>query len=232
MRSGKELPPGQVLQISEGALFYKTDFGDLSVPVDQIEQIVFASGVKDREGIFLSSGDWISGLVRVYKNGIWDIVTDFGTVRVDKPGFVSSVHFAKPKVSILKAIEKKGISSRYVVDWLYSQEISIVQNQEEWSFWIKKITIINNQILVDGFIQCKKKMLYINPRFKIEDEFGNRYDPIASTFLDGEYSYLESKTGKVTFPSLRTGSNTLTIFVGHHTPSVPTPRLEIADLLM
>lgn len=231
MNSGKELPPGKVLLIDSGVLVYKSEYGDLNVPVDQIDQIVFASGTKDREGIVLSTGDWIGGTVSSYRDGVWQIKTEFGQAVVTKPDVVTSVNFSKPKVLALKGLGTKGVTYRYVVDWVYSNEIIIGQDMNEWSFKIDKITFANNQIIVSCSIKSARKILYLVPRFRIDDEFGNQYGPAKSTFVDGDYGFVTWKSGQVVFPNLREGSKMIVVWVGNNAPSASTPKLEIADLM-
>jgi hypothetical protein len=231
MRSGISLPAGSVVDIEHGVLRYKSGYGELVIPVEEIDQIVFNGGSKDREGIVLSTNDWISGVVQQYSKGVWNIETNFGRICIEKPGLVTSINFSKPQISAFRGLSKSGLSYRFVLDWLYSHEVVITQNKDEWSCLIHKISVANNQILVDAAVRCKGKMLFLSPRFLIEDEFGNRYQPILSTFSDGEYSYIEPKQGQVVFPGLKEGSKTMTLFVGHNTATMPTPRIDIGDLL-
>jgi hypothetical protein len=231
MRSGISLPPGSVVEIESGILRYKSEFGELIIPVEQIDQIVFDGGSKGREGIVLSTSDWISGVVQQYSKGVWNIETNFGRICIEKPGLVTSVNFSKPQITAFRGLSKSGLSYRLVLDWLYSHEVVVFQNKDEWSCFIHRISLANNQILVEAAIQSKGKMQFLSPRFSIEDEFGNRYQPILSTFSDGEYSYIEPKQGQVVFPVLKEGSKTMTLFVGHNTATTPTPRIDMADLL-
>lgn len=231
MRSGISLPAGSVVDIDNGILRYTSDFGELVIPVEQIDQIVFDGGSKDREGIVLSTNDWISGVVQRYSKGVWSIATSFGNISIEKPGLVTSVNFYRPQISAFRGLSKSGLSYRFVLDWLYSHEIVVAQNNGEWSCLIDKLSVANNQIVVDAVIQCKGKTQFLNPSFLIEDEFGNRYQPIVSTFPAGEYSYIDSKRGQVVFPLLKEGSRAMTLFVGHNTATIPTPRIDIGDIV-
>lgn len=231
MKNGKELPPGKVLLIENSVLVYKSEYGDLSVPVDQVAQVVFSSGTKDREGIVLSTGDWIGGTIQSYRDGIWQIKTEFGQVVVTKPQVVTSVNFLQPKVLALKGLAKKGVTYRYVVEWLYSTEMVMGQDQNMWLFKIEKITIMNNQIIFDGAMKSSSKIININPSFKIVDEFGVEYGPTKVTFSNGDYSFLTWKTGQVVFPMPREGSKTITFQIAYNV-WVSSPKLELADLMV
>jgi len=246
MKNGKELPPGKVLIIENGVLIYKSDYGDLSMPLDQVDQIVFAAGTKDREGIVLSTGDWIGGTVTSYRDGIWQIKTEFGQAVVTKPDIVTSVNLSKPKVLALKGLTKKGVTYRYVVDWLYSNQLMWGQDQDEWALRIEKVTLVNNQIIFSCSIKSSKRILGIRPRFRLHDEFGNEYSPLKSSFVDGDYGFLDWKSGQVIFPNLKEGSRVIVLYFGQPDYSyaggyaretgisnpTSTPNLEIADLLV
>ncbi|HEY9053420.1 MAG TPA: hypothetical protein VIO60_01235 [Rectinemataceae bacterium] len=242
MRNGKELPPGKVLLIDNDVLVYKSEYGDLSVPISQVEQIVFVAGTKDREGIVLSTGDWIGGSVTSYRDGAWQIKTDFGQAIVTKPESVTSVNFARPKVVALKGgLATKGVTYRYVVDWLYTNELTAGANQDEWALRVEKISLANNQIAVSCSVKPKTKIINLYPIFKLRDEFGAEYGPVKNTFGPAEYSFLEWKSGQVVFPALRQGSRIMELIFGNNINdgygrwswqySVSTPKLEIADLM-
>jgi len=233
MQNGKELPPGKVLLIDNGVLVYKSEYGDLSVPIDQVDQIVFTSGTKDREGIVLSTGDWMGGIVTSYRDGVWQIKTEFGQAVVTKPNTVTSVNFSKPKVLALKGLAMKGVTYRYVVDWLYSTEIVLGQDQNAWSIKVDRITFVNNQIIMNCSIKCASRILVLNPTFRIDDEFGNQYNPIKTTFPNGEYSFVTWKSGQVAFPNLKEGSKVIVFWVYSSGPYnwSSSPKIEIADIM-
>lgn len=244
MKNGKELPPGKVLLIENSVLVYKSEYGDLSIPVDQVAQVVFSSGTKDREGIVLSTGDWIGGTIQSYRDGIWQIKTEFGQVVVTKSQAVTSVNFLQPKVLALKGLGKKGVTYRYVIDWLYSNELISGQNQSEWALKIEKITLINNQIIVTCALKNSYRREYLRPRFRMDDEFGNQYSPLKSSFSDGEYSFLEWTRGQIVFPNLKEGSKAIVLNFSQANlnpynaqeigikETISTPKLELADLLL
>jgi hypothetical protein len=241
LKTGKELPPGRVLLIESGVLVYKSEFGDLSIPTDQVEQIVFADGTKDREGIVLSTGDWIGGTVTSYRDGIWQIKSDFGQAIITKPDVVTSVNFDKTRVFALKALSRKGVSFRFVVDWLYSTELLTGEGLDEWQVKIEKILFSNNQVIMNCAIKNQSKIRQLNPKFFFEDEFGNRQNSIKSSFMDTNYSFVSYISGTVTFPAALEGSKTITIGIYDSEPNkygnesfkdlMWTPKLEIADLL-
>jgi|GEM_PF-2705855 hypothetical protein len=241
LNTGKELPPGRVLLIESGVLVYKSEFGDMSVPTEQIEQIVFNGGTKDREGIVLSTGDWIGGAVMSYRDGVWQIKTGFGQAIITKPEVVTSVNFIESKVVALQALSRKGVSFRFVVDWLYTNELLTGEGLEEWQVKIEKIQFSNNQITMSCAIKNKSKIRRITPRFFFEDEFGHRQNSVKSSFTDADYSFVSYTNGTVTFPPVFEGSKTITIGIYHSEPNrygnesfkdlIWTPKLEVADLL-